>query len=182
MSSTISTEIVRTATPRDLLVTLAVFNPLPRRSSGNPELEFASFQTALEGREPGKIVVGYTDLVSAARAIMQGALGHGFHPSPVELRMWCDACRDQRLEEIAKADRRRAADNEQAAYRSTGTKSEQGRERVAAAYALFCEANAQAHLEVATKNYHRPRPAKPSAGPPDPKTVCGTAKPDPAPV
>ncbi|TGU93475.1 hypothetical protein EN794_028925 [Mesorhizobium sp. M00.F.Ca.ET.151.01.1.1] len=174
MSSDISTEVVRTATDRDLLVSLAALNPLPRRASTNPELEFATFKTALEGRQVGQIVVAYVDLMAAVRAIVQGGLGHAYHPSPAELRMCCNAQRDERCEESAKAARRHAADEEQAGYRSTEAKSEQARERVAKAYEAFCEANAQARLEVATKNYHRPRPGK-SAGPPDPKTVCGTA-------
>ncbi|AZO54897.1 hypothetical protein EJ077_16670 [Mesorhizobium sp. M8A.F.Ca.ET.057.01.1.1] len=181
MSSDISTEVVRTATDRDLLVSLAALDPLPRRASTNPELEFAAFKTALEGRQVGLMVVAYVDLMAAVRAIVQGCLGHAYHPSPAELRMRCNAKRDERLEEIAKAARRRAADEEQASYRSTSTKTAEARERAAATYAAFCEANAQARLDVDTKNYHRPRPRK-TTGPPDGKTVCGTAKPDPAPV
>lgn len=67
--STISTDVVRTATDRDALVALAALNPLPRRASINPELEFAAFRTALEGKQVGKIVVAYVDLMAAVRAV-----------------------------------------------------------------------------------------------------------------
>ncbi|RWE03853.1 hypothetical protein [Mesorhizobium sp.] len=206
MSSDISTEVVRTATNRDVLIGLAALDPLPRRASTNPELEFAAFKTALEGRKVGQIVVAYVDLTSAVRAIVQGSLGHAYHPSPTELRMQCDAKRAERIEEIAKAARRRAAEQEQASYRSTVEKTAESKARAAAVYAEFCKSNAQARLELATKNFHsQPRqallsplpvdahlplrqvgeatpPIAKAAGPPDPKTVCGRAKPDPAPV
>ncbi|RWC53852.1 MAG: hypothetical protein EOS54_11770 [Mesorhizobium sp.] len=206
MSSDISTEVVRAATGRDLLASLAALDPLPRRASTNPELEFATFKTALEGRQVGQIVVAYVDLMAAVRAIVQGALGHAYHPSPAELRMQCDAKRDERLAEIATAARRRAAEEDQASYRSTSPKTPEARERVASTYAKFCKASAQASLELATKNFHsQPRqallsplpadvslplrqvgeaaaPITKAVGPPDPKTVCGTAKPGSAPV
>lgn len=206
MSSDISTEVVRAATGRDVLASLAALDPLPRRASTNPELEFAAFKTALEGRQVGQIVVAHVDLTAAVRAIMQGSLGHAYHPSPAELRMQCDAKRDERLAEIATAVRRRAAEEEHASYRSTLTKTPEARERVASTYAKFCEASAKASLELATKNFHsQPRqallsplpvdahlplrqvgeatpPIAKAAGPPDPKTACGAAEPGSAPV
>lgn len=147
MSSTISTEIVRTATERDLLVALAALNPLPRRLSINPELEFATFKTALEGKQVGPIVVAYVDLMAAVRGIVQGALGHGFHPSPAELRMQCDAKRAERYEEGAAERRRKALAEEAAAFAPTVVeRSEQSKARVKALRDEFMRSHAEAKL------------------------------------
>ncbi|QND58226.1 hypothetical protein [Mesorhizobium huakuii] len=154
MSSTISTEVVRTATERDVLVALAALNPLPRRASINPELEFAAFRTGLEGKQLGIIVVAYADLMAAVRAIVQGALGHGYHPSPAELRMHCDAKRVERLEVGAAERRRKAIAEEAAAFAPLPIeRSEESKARVKAAHEEFLRSHAEAKLNETARGF-----------------------------
>ncbi|RWC25010.1 MAG: hypothetical protein EOS51_01980 [Mesorhizobium sp.] len=146
MSSSISADVARTATERDLLVALGALNPLPRRVSINPELEFAAFKTGLEGKQVGQIVVAYVDLMSAVRSIIQGALRHGYHPSPAELRMHCDAKRAERYEEGAAERRRKAIAEEAAAFAPTIERSEESKARVKALHEDFLRSHAEAKL------------------------------------
>lgn len=99
-SNTAKTE--RVATEQDLLSALMVLGSLPRRTDGHAEFDLDVFRVALEGQVAGFIVVAACDLASAIRRIVQGALGHAFHPSPSELRIWCDKVRDERLTELAR--------------------------------------------------------------------------------
>lgn len=86
---------------------------MPMRALANPEAEKMAYQMALDG-------VTKHGLDTAVRNIMAGALGHGFMPSPPELRIQIDEvmrplkearARDQKerriLEEQAKDRRRR---------------------------------------------------------------------------
>jgi hypothetical protein len=71
------------ATAGDKLKALALLGSLPGRQAISPEIEDASFDLALSS------VTRY-GLEEAVRAILRGALGHAFFPSPPELRMQCD--------------------------------------------------------------------------------------------
>ncbi|BAV45289.1 Uncharacterized protein MLTONO_0386 [Mesorhizobium loti] len=157
----------RVASEQDLLAALVVMGSLSRRDSDRVAMDLAAFRLALEGDVPGTIVVAACDLASATRRIVQGALGHGWHPSPAELRLWCNAERDRRLEAGAAERRRLAAEQEAAAYRPAVDRTAEGRARVAAAYEQFCRSNAEARLAVDTRNFHRSARAPKSAGPPD---------------
>ncbi len=93
---------LRMATRQDLAMALAALGALPRRDSGRVDLDFEAFNVAIEGSEAGRIVVAYCDLVAAVRRIIQGVLGHGFHPSPAELRMVCNAQLEERATAAAR--------------------------------------------------------------------------------
>lgn len=71
------------ATDQDKIKALASLNSLPSRQTDTVEVSEAGYFVALEG------VTRY-GLTEAVRAILKGALGHAFFPSPPELRMQCD--------------------------------------------------------------------------------------------
>lgn len=96
-------------------------------------LDRAAYYLALEG-------VTRFSLVEAARAILRGALGHTFFPSPVEIRMQCDkvmapyVSARRRMEELAKQQRENAA--YEAARRSV---THEGKERCRKIYQAYNE-------------------------------------------
>lgn len=106
MSSTTSDRIV---TRQDIAGALVAMGCLHKRVSINPEVEFAAYEAAIEG-------VKACDLGAAVKSILQGALGHAFFPAPPELRMRCDAIREQRIAEAAKQLQRDRQREEAAAF------------------------------------------------------------------
>jgi len=104
---------------------------LPSRLVGDDMLDRAAYYLALEG-------VTRFSLVEAAKAIIRGALGHTFFPSPVEIRMQCDkvmapyVAARRRMEELAKQQR------ENEAYeRTRQAAAKTGKDRARKAYADF---------------------------------------------
>lgn len=71
------------ATDSDKLKALALLGGLPSRQSASVEIDEAGFALALDG-------VTKHGLTEAVKAILRGALDHGFFPSPPELRIQCD--------------------------------------------------------------------------------------------
>lgn len=137
MSLNMNVEMPRLATQDDLLRAVIALECLPKRASENVSVELQVYQIALEGDAAGNIVVTANDLAMAVRRIIQGVLGHGFHPSPSELRMICDKVRDERCEVLARHARQHRLRQEAASYNTDGPTPEQ-RARVAAKYARFC--------------------------------------------
>lgn len=104
---------------------------MPSRVVGDDMLDRAAYYLALEG-------VTRFSLVEAARAILRGALGHTFFPSPVEIRMQCDkvmapyVSARRRMEDLAKQQR------ENEAYeRTRQAAAKAGKDRARKAYADF---------------------------------------------
>ena len=104
---------------------------MPSRLVGDDMLDRAAYYLALEG-------VTRFSLVEAAKAIIRGALGHTFFPSPVEIRMQCDkvmapyVAARRRMEELAKQQR------ENEAYeRTRQAAAKTGKDRARKAYADF---------------------------------------------
>ncbi|MER8990038.1 hypothetical protein [Mesorhizobium sp. M0678] len=97
MSSNIDSQ--RAVTKQDLAGALVALSCLPKRLSSNPEIEFAAYETAIEG-------VMFDDLAMAVKAILKDALGHAFFPAPPELRRQCNAALDVRATELARAAQR----------------------------------------------------------------------------
>ncbi|RWO75254.1 MAG: hypothetical protein EOS18_31390 [Mesorhizobium sp.] len=89
-----------------MLGALMALDCLPRRDTALGAVHLESFRVALEGKEPGVVVVAHCDLVAAVRKVIQGALGHAFHPSPAELRMICNAAMEERTTEADRELRR----------------------------------------------------------------------------
>lgn len=71
------------ASQEDKIKALVSLGGLPAREASNPQIDKASYYLAL------KDVTRYS-LVQAVEAIHQGKLGHGFFPTPPELRIQCD--------------------------------------------------------------------------------------------
>lgn len=91
-------------------------------------------------------------LSEAVKAIMRGALGHSFFPSPPELRRQCDAAQQPHLDaarriRLTADDMRDRREFEAARNRA---QSPAAKARVAAAYARFCEDYEQAPAFVPT--------------------------------
>lgn len=96
---------------------MAGLSVLPTRALANPEAEKMAYQMALDG-------VTKHGLDTAVKNIMAGSLGHGFMPSPPELRRECDCvmkpildarawdARDQKIRAEMAADMKRASDTE----------------------------------------------------------------------
>jgi len=79
---TIRQDVWKPASETDKASALAALSSLPSRPTTG-ELDRASYYTALDG-------VTRHGLSAAVRSILQGGLGHGFFPSPPELRIQCD--------------------------------------------------------------------------------------------
>jgi len=91
-------------------------------------------------------------LAAAVRAILQGALGHGFYPSPPELRIQCDAI--QRLrQQVADRERRIARQREEARAFPAVSHSEASKAKVAEVYRKFCQDHAAAKLAEAQRGW-----------------------------
>lgn len=71
------------ATREEVLKCLSFLSGLPSRDSANGQMETAGYYVALEG-------VSRFAIQTASKAIMRGALGHTFFPSPPELRIQCE--------------------------------------------------------------------------------------------
>lgn len=136
MSSNTPTDQARLATDHDILSALIALDGLPRRETSLSSVHLAAFRVAMEGNEAGRIVVAQCDLAHAVRKIIQGALGHAFHPSPPELRMWCNAARDERCEQV-RIDALRKRTNDQLASRRRDEPSDEAKARVAELVAKF---------------------------------------------
>lgn len=105
----------RIVTRQDVAASLVAMACLPKRVSANAEVEFAAYETALDS-------VKACDLAAAVRSVLQGALGHAFFPAPPELRMRCDAVREERVTaEAREMQRQRQADEARAARRPEPT-------------------------------------------------------------
>ena len=121
-----------------MLAALASLAALPSRQADDAELDRRMYHVALEG------VTRYA-LNEAVKAILRGALGHTFFPSPVELRQQCDAAQrpvnEQLRRERVSSDQAR----ESAAWRRLRAQRTPAEiERVKAAYARACELHAAA--------------------------------------
>lgn len=72
---------------------------MPAREAGNRDVEKAAYYLALDG-------VTRHSLAEAVKAILQGALGHAFFPSPPELRMQCDRAMEHHVRMRDRVERR----------------------------------------------------------------------------
>lgn len=112
-----------------MLQALASLACLPSRASGDTELDRDLYCVALEG-------VTRHGLSEAVKAIMRGALGHAFFPSPPELRMQCDKAMEHHVSMRDRIQRQEKVDRERIPARREPTPEE--RARVKAKYEAFC--------------------------------------------
>lgn len=143
------------ATADDKTKALAIFSPLPSRQAYSAEFDEAVYMVALEG------VTRY-GLSEAVRKIVQGALGHGFFPNPVELRMQCDKAMSFHREMRERIERRQALERERIPERAPLTEAEKARqvERMARFYAQCDKSNTEAELEAIRAKYDPKKLAK----------------------
>lgn len=105
-----------------MLQCLTLLSSLPSRASDNDRVNVAGYYMALDG-------VSKFSLETATKQIMQGSLGHGFMPSPPELRIECNQVMRPIREAIARdaQDRKVRAEMARDAQRCTMTQEEKQR-------------------------------------------------------
>ncbi len=109
---------------------------LPSRQADDADMDRDMYFVALEG-------VSRYALSEAVKSIIRGGLGHTFFPSPVEFRQQCEKviAPFQRAAERDRLRKQQAAENAEF-DRVLASRTPEGRARVAAAYARFCEQSA----------------------------------------
>lgn len=105
---------------------------LPYRKTEDGKVRTDAYLIALEG-------VTRFGLGEATKAILRGSLGHGFYPSPVELRQQCDRAMDpvwrQGLAYKRKQERQAFNDAER---KVMAQQTPEARERVRSTYEQYC--------------------------------------------
>lgn len=104
-----ATEMAKTAA-------LASLAALPSRQMSSETLDRASYFVALEG-------VTRVGLAEAVKAILRGALGHAFFPSPPELRIQCDRAMEVYEDQRTREARRERLEREASEHRPVGPKT-----------------------------------------------------------
>lgn len=125
-------EFGRIVTTADILTALKTWRCLPKRAVEDAEAEFAGYKLALEG-------VPLRVLEAAVVRIVQGALGHAFHPSPSEARIACDAEWQQMARRASEERRLRDMRERMAEDRAEFHRPPEARARVAEVYRKFRE-------------------------------------------
>ena len=110
---------------------LVLLNSLPSRIVESAELNKAAYFIALAGVE-------LYGLNRAVENILKGKLGHGFFPSPAELRLQCEGVMQPVRDSVHKANRERA-EREAAADFAPIDHSPEAKARVSAAYQRFLD-------------------------------------------
>jgi hypothetical protein len=105
---------------------------LPARESVNQQIEKTSYYIALEG-------VTRFGLSEAVRAILKGALGHAFFPSPPELRMQCDGAMEPHVWRRERELREQRYIRERRENNAIAQRSPEAIARQQEVYRKFCE-------------------------------------------
>lgn len=125
-------DISTKATETQILQALASLGGLPARQADGDGLDRSMYFVALEG-------VGRYALSGAVKAIIRGALGHTFFPTPVEFRQQCEKAMEPHIRQAERVRIQEAQERERAEFaRTRQGQTPASRERVAAAYAKFC--------------------------------------------
>ena len=128
-------DTTRLASEQDKLQALASLATLPAQRSYSAEQDEINDRAMLHALEG---VPRYA-LMEAVHAVLKGALGHTFFPSPVELRQQCDKAMEPHIRQAERIRVQEIQERERAEYaRSRQGQTPAARTRVAAAYAKFC--------------------------------------------
>ena len=111
---------------------LASLAGLPSRQADEDGIDRKMYFVALDG-------VSRYALNEAVKAIIRGALGHTFYPTPVEFRQQCEKAMEPHIRQAERVRIQEAQERERAEFaRTRQGQTPASRERVAAAYAKFC--------------------------------------------
>lgn len=125
------------ATETQVLQALASLAVLPSRQAEDAELDQDMYRLALRG-------VSRHGLSQAVSAIMRGALGHTFFPSPVELRQQCELAEAPIRRQAEREAQRRQWARENAQFnQSRAHRTPEAIARQQAAYKAFCDGYAK---------------------------------------
>lgn len=124
------TDIWTLATEQQKAAALASLAALPSRQMSSEGLDRASYYVALDG-------VTRVGLSEAVKAILRGALGHAFFPSPPEFRMQCDRAMEVYEDQRTRDARRERLQREAAEHRPVGPKTPAQLERAKRLLAKF---------------------------------------------
>jgi hypothetical protein len=120
------------------LQALASLAGLPSRQADDAELDRKMYHVALEG-------VSRYALNEAVKAIIRGALGHTFFPSPVEMRLQCEKAIEPHIRQAERIRIRERQETENAQFeRVLASRSPEAVARQQAIYRQFCEEHAAA--------------------------------------
>jgi hypothetical protein len=142
---------------------LVTLSSLPSRATTAGDLDNAAFMLALDG-------VTRWGLGEAVKAILKGALGHAFLPSPPELRMQCDNAmrwHEREAENIRRQERETAEWKRQHGDDWTPPTPE-AKARVSKVYAQFCKG----YEKAAASETLRLDPALVALVPDNPKSMA----------
>jgi len=134
-------EVWVVASHDETIEAMMLLSVLPAREARDPHVNKAAYYLALEG-------VSAFALKGAVKSILQGSLGHGFFPSPPELRIQCKKVMEPFEWEMERRRRQRQRDSERP---PTVIHSEAEKASVARIYASFlasCSPNSQGKSEV----------------------------------
>jgi hypothetical protein len=121
------------ATQAQVLQALASLAGLPSRQADDAELDRKMYHVALEG-------VSRYALNEAVKAIIRGALGHTFFPSPVEFRLQCEKAIEPHIRQAERIRRREQQESENAQFeRVIASRTPEAVARQQEAYRRFCE-------------------------------------------
>lgn len=127
------TDTTTKATTSQVLQALASLAGLPARQADSEGIDKAAYHIAVEG------VTRYA-LSEAVKAILRGALGHTFFPSPVELRRQCDAAIQPVHDQARRVERQREQARENAEFnRVIASRTPGAVARQQEAYRRFCD-------------------------------------------
>lgn len=133
MIPALQSDVWKPATETEKIQALVTLSALPSRATTAGDLDNAAFMAALDG------VTRY-GLAEGVKAILRGALGHAFLPSPPELRIECDKAMrwHEREAENIRRQERENAEWKRTHGRWQSSPTPEARARVAALYAEFC--------------------------------------------
>jgi hypothetical protein len=116
------------------LQALASLAGLPSRQADDAELDRKMYHYALQG-------VSRYALNEAVKAIIRGALGHTFFPSPVELRMQCEKAMEPHIRQAERIRIREEQETENARFNKVlAQRTPEAMARVSEVYRQYCEA------------------------------------------
>lgn len=133
MVPALKTDTTTKATEAQVLQALASLAGLPSRQADDAELDRKMYHYALQG-------VSRYALNEGVKAIIRGALGHTFFPSPVELRQQCDKAMEPHNRQAERIRIREEQETENARFNKVlAQRTPEAMARVSDIYRRYCE-------------------------------------------
>ena len=138
---------LRTVTDQDICAALGELTALPPREGQELEPSLEAYRRALSG-------VSWRDLAAAVDDISRGALGHGYFPSPPELRIAVDRAAEVEAARLAKIANDRRWREEAHSFRAIPRPTPEAKARVQAMVDAFKRGNCNDEMIGLSKDTH----------------------------